>query len=106
MRLIFLTTFSLLILKGSYCQERIDEEMPKQSGSIKSITNLKGWAKNDIGKWYDFNAKGSRDETLKIDIAKISYQNEQYLCVAAFTKSYYIRANVKHFEYCAFFWLL
>ena len=101
---------TLIGFPNLFAQQRKDEEIPKVVGSIKSITNLKGWAKNDIGKWYEFNTAfnsiETREQILKIDVAKISYDDKQYLCVAGFSKSYYIKANVKHIEYSASFWLI
>lgn len=101
---------TMLISSGAYGQQRKDGEMPKIIGPVKSITKLKGWARDDIGKWYEFNTAfnsiNTRDQVLKIDLAKINYQDKDYSCVAGFMKSFYIRANVKHIEYSAFFWLL
>jgi len=97
---------SLVGFSNLYAQQRRDEEIPKIVGSIKSITNLTGWAKNDIGKWYQFNSFNLGGQILKIDISRIKYENNEYLCLVAFDKSFYIRANVKHIEYGAFVWLL
>lgn len=84
--------------------------MPKIVSPIKSIANLKGWAKDDIAKWYEFNTAfnslKTRDQILKIELAKIKYEEKMYLCVAGFTKHFYIKAGTKRIEYSAFFWLL
>lgn len=107
---IFNMVFTFAISVQTFSQARKDEEMPKIASSIKSVSSLKGWAKDDIGKWNEFNAAfgtiKNREQLLKIDLTKINYEGQQYLCVAAFTKSFYIKANTKHIEYCAFFWLL
>lgn len=101
---------TMLLTSKTYSQQRRNEEVPKISGSIKSVTNLKGWARDDVGKWYEFNTAfnsiKTREQIQKIDLAKISYEGNQYLCVAGFAKSFYIRANVKHIEYSASFWLI
>jgi hypothetical protein len=103
-------TLTFLISSQAFSQQRKDEEMPKVVNQIKSITNLKGWAKDDIGKWYEFNTAfnsiKTREQILKIELAKVSYEDKQYLCVAGFVKSFYIKANVKHIEYHASFWLI
>jgi hypothetical protein len=67
---------------------------------------LTGWAKSDIGKWYQFNLFQRGQKILNIEVFTVRYEEKNYLCVAAFDKSFYIRANVKHIEYSAFFWIL
>jgi hypothetical protein len=106
--LILILTF--IISTQIFSQSRKDEEMPKIISSIKSINNLNGWSKNDIGKWEEFNASfgtiKNKNQVLRIDLAEINYEGKLYLCVAGFTKSFYIKSNTKYIEYCAFFWLL
>ncbi len=105
--LLFEIIFVFICYSKSFSQERKDEEIPKIIGPVASISNLDGWAKDDVGKWYEFNSlnNGNRTQLLKIEISKIGYENKQYFCVAGFTKSFYIKNNIKHIEYCAFFWL-
>jgi hypothetical protein len=98
--------FLLFASIQSFCQQRKDEEIPKLASQIKSINNLRGWAKSNIGKWYQFNLFQRGQEILKIEVSTVRYEDKNYLCVAAFEKSFYIRLNVKHIEYSSFFWVL
>ena len=98
--------FLLFASLQCFCQQRKDEEIPKNFGQTKSISNLTGWAKNDIGKWYKFNLFQRGQEILKIETSTVRYEDKDYLCVAVFEKSFFIRYNVKHTQYSAFFWVL
>jgi hypothetical protein len=101
---------TIVFLPETISQQRKDEEMPMIVSTVKSIANLKGWAKDDIGKWREFNTAfnslESRYQILKIELAKINYEGTEYLCVAGFTKGFYIKYNVKQIQYNAFFWLI
>lgn len=101
LELILLLFISIL----SYGQQRIDEEMPKISGTIKSITNFPKWVKDDIGKWEDFNSPQVYDHENKIEVANINYQNNKYLCIAVFSKSHFIKAKVRYNESNVKFWV-
>ena len=102
--LVLLFVFNFISMTNSFSQERRGVEMPKIVGSVKSITNFKGWAKNDIGNWYEFN-KGfipfvSNEIILKIDLAKINYERKQYLCLVVYEKYNY----TKFPQYPTYFW--
>lgn len=95
-----------LIYSSTLSQERKDEEIPTISSKIKTLTNLTGWAKNDIGKWIkSFNGIPFGEQTTKIEIAKIIYEGEEYTCLAKFYKHYYYRQYKRQEEHGAEFWL-
>lgn len=108
-QVIKLTIFHLIICSvvsiSSYSQQRRDEEMPEIIQPVKSINNFTGWRKDNIGKWFQFNSFRLGEQVLSIDISEIEYDGKKYLCLATFIKSFYIKANIKHIEYSADFWV-
>ncbi len=104
--LFFNLVVTIISSSNLFAQQRNDEVLPKIIGSVKTISNLTGWAKDDIGKWYQFNTfKLGREQILKIEFAKIRYQDKDFFCIASFGRHAYLRANVTNLEYFANFFL-
>ena len=76
-------------------QERKDDEMPILIRTPETMAKFIGWARNDIGKWEQSSNKiTSREKFGRLEIAKVSYENNTYWCVASFG------------TYGSFFWVL
>ena len=104
--LAFLFIFNFISISNSFSQERRGVEMPKLISPVKSITNFKGWEINDIGGWNEFNLFQKGQVIINIEVFRVRYENKDYLCVAAFKKSAYSKAGIKHIEHSAYFWIL
>ena len=66
--ILFQLLVKLINSSYSYAQPGTDVRTFKIVGLVQSITNLKGWSKYDIGKWYEFNTAFNFIETRGLSV--------------------------------------